>query len=111
MRKLLLSLSLFMAACSHPADSSRSSTEAISRQYDIPAGMSVVEYSPDGYFIRLSSARRATTAMIRTLYMTLSDRFDRIDLCVDSAHERGDEYLSIIGNTVFDYENDNIYPL
>ena len=77
----------------------------------IPAWFSVVEKQPDGYFIRLSSAERATPSAIRSLVDTLSGKFDRIDLCLDVAHERGDEYASIIGSQVFDYENDNIYTI
>lgn len=77
----------------------------------IPAGFSVVEKQPDGYFIRLSSAERATPSAIRSLVDTFSGKFDRIDLCLDVAHERGDEYASIIGSQLFDYENDNIYTI
>lgn len=77
----------------------------------IPAGFSVIEQQPDGFFIRLASAERANQSTIRTLADTFAGKFDRVDLCLDVAHERGDEYASIIGYQVFDHENDNIYSL
>ncbi len=77
----------------------------------IPAGFSVIEQQPDGYFIRLASAERASAATIRSLADTFNGKFDRVDLCLDVAHDRGDEYASIIGYQVFDHENDNIYSL
>ncbi|WP_289769216.1 hypothetical protein [Muribaculum intestinale] len=77
----------------------------------IPVGFSVIEHHPDGFYIRLTSAQRATPAIIRSIADTLADKFDRIDLCLDVAHERGDEYASIIGSQVFDYDNDRILSL
>ncbi|MBD5258442.1 MAG: hypothetical protein HDS52_07135 [Barnesiella sp.] len=77
----------------------------------IPTGFTVVEQSPAGYFIRISSPERVTSGAIHSLCRAFDGRFDRIDLCLDDAHERGDEYASIIGNKVFDYDNDTIYSL
>lgn len=77
----------------------------------LPAGFSVVESHPEGYFIRISSVRRADATIIRELAGMFDGRFDRVDLCLDVAHERGDEYVSIIGSQVFDYDNDQILSL
>lgn len=115
MHKLLIILTLSMAACNHSAEISKPSpqpvTLASSRGFSLPSGYAVVEQSADGYFIRLSSAERASVATIRELAESLSGKFDRVDLCLDVAHERGDEYLSIIDGKVFDYANNNIYSL
>lgn len=57
------------------------------------------------------SAERVGASEIKATADSLSGQFDHIDFCVDIAHERGDEYLSIIGNKVYDYSADNIYLL
>lgn len=111
--KLSILLALAFISCEQSSkltDSVATPTAAVVAD-SIPAGFSVVEKQPDGYFIRLSSAERATPSAIRSIVDTFSGKFDRIDLCLDVAHERGDEYASIIGSQVFDYENDNIYSL
>lgn len=117
MHKLFILIPIALAACGHRSDVAESTetsealTETVSSVSSIPTGFTVVERSTDGYFIRLASAERASSATIRTLGAALSGPFDRIDLCLDAAHERGDEYLSIIGGMVYDYEYDLIYPL
>lgn len=111
--KLSILLALAFISCGQPSklpDSVATTTAAVVAD-SIPAGFSVVEKQPDGYFIRLSSAERATPSAIQAIAATFSGKFDRIDLCLDVAHERGDEYASIIGSQVFDYENDNIYNI
>ena len=110
MHKFLLILTLSLAACSHRADDSQPSASEPTA-VTAPAGFSVVEQSPRGYFIRLASAERVDISTIRTVVASLSSSFDRIDFCIDAAHERGDEYASVIGGNLFDYENDNIYTI
>lgn len=110
MHKFLLILTLSLAACSHRADDSQPSASEPTA-VTAPDGFSVVEQSPRGYFIRLASAERVDISTIRTVAASLSSSFDRIDFCIDAAHERGDEYASVIGGNLFDYENDNIYTI
>ena len=111
MHKLFIILAFSLAACVNSVDKAKQSPEMEYQTLALPAGYTVVEQSPDGYFIRLASAERADAATIRAIADTYSDKFDRIDLCLDVAHERGDEYTSIIGHQVFDHENDTIYSL
>lgn len=113
MHKLFFILFLSLAACGKTADNaptepSSPTATAPSSLSAMPAGFTVVERSSDGYFIRLSSAERASSATILELADSLSGKFDRVDLCLDVAHERGDEYLSIIDGKVYDYENNRI---
>lgn len=109
---LFISLSLLVACSSgQPERDSSPYPEAVCGAVSVPAGFYVVEQSPYGYFIRLSSPERASVSALHALAESLSGAFDRIDLCLDASHERGDEYLSIIAGKVYDYENDNIYPL
>lgn len=111
--KLSILIVLALVGCSQPAKRPESSTQSQASvvSVSIPAGFSLIEQQPDGYFIRLASAERASRSTIRTLADTFHGKFDRVDLCLDVAHERGDEYTSIIGYQVFDHENDNIYSL
>lgn len=110
MHKFFLILTLSLAACSHRTDDSQPSTSEPTFA-SAPAGFSVVEQSPRGYFIRLASAERVDASTIRRVAASFSSSYDRIDFCLDSAHERGDEYASVIDGQVFDYENDNIYTI
>lgn len=105
-----------LAACGNSADMTTSAptfatASAATHSSSLPAGFMVVEQSSDGYFIRLASAERASSGTIRELADSLSGTFDRVDLCLDVAHERGDEYLAIIDGKVYDYENNRIYSL
>ncbi len=114
MRKLFILMALAMAACSNPADIAKSvpaSAVATTASPAMPAGFTIVELSPDGYFIRLASAERASGNTLRNLADSFAGSFDRIDLCLDTARERGDEYLAIIDGKVYDYENNLIYYL
>lgn len=112
-QKLSILLALALVGCSQSNELSGSSAQphAAVASESIPAGFSVIEQHPDGYFIRLASAERASAATIRSIADTFNGEFDRVDLCLDITHERGDEYASIIGFQVFDHENDNIYSL
>lgn len=113
LRKLSILLALALVGCSQPAERAKvtAQTQAATVSVPIPVGFSVIEQQPDGYFIRLASAERADNTTIHTIADTFYGKFDRVDLCLDVAHERGDEYTSIIGYQVFDHENDNIYSL
>lgn len=109
---LFISLSL-LAACSSGGPERDPSAYPVAGcgAVSVPAGFRVEEQSTDGYFIRLSSPERASAGALHALAESMCGAFDRIDLCLEASHERGDEYLSIIGGKVYDYENDNIYPL
>lgn len=111
MHKLFLSLMLFLAACSDSAERTAPAAGSVATCSNLPSGLSVVEQSPNGYFIRLASAERVPASVIKATADSIGGEFDRIDFCLDVAHERGDEYISIIGYQVFDHENDNIYTL
>ncbi len=54
------------------------------------------------------SAERVPVSVIKATADSIGSEFDRIDFCLDVAHERGDEYLSIIGSTVYDHSADEI---
>ena len=108
--KLFILLMSTFFGCAQPSDTLSHSSDGLS-SVSLPAGFSVFEQHPDGFYIRLTSAQRATPAIIRSIADTLADKFDRIDLCLDVADERGDEYASIIGSQVFDYDNDRILSL
>ena len=115
MYKLFIPIAFLLPSCRNSADITKPApatvSNPISRIASLPDGFTIVEKSPDGYFIRLSSSERASLGTIRQLADSLSGIFGRIDLCLDVAHERGDEYLSIDGGKVFDYENNRIYKL
>lgn len=113
LHKLSILFALTIVGCSQSAErpSSTTTSQAAIISVQLPAGFSVIEQQPDGYFIRLASTERASSATIRALAATFNDTFDRVDLCLDVARERGDEYASIIDSQVFDHENDIIYSL
>lgn len=108
MHKLFLSLALFLAACSDSAERTAPAAGSVASCSNLPAGLSVIEQSPNGYFIRLASAERVPASVIKATADSIGSEFDRIDFCLDVAHERGDEYLSIIGNTVYNHSADEI---
>ncbi len=111
-KSILLLLLLALSACTPSAERSISTyanPNTVVVAYTMPQGITVSEYSPSGYFIRLSSPERPSLTTIAELASNLSEQFDRIDFCLDSAHERGDEYLSVIEGKVYDHENDKIY--
>lgn len=107
MRKLLIFIAILMSAC---GISTPSADDTLCSQH-LPAGFSIVEQGNDGSFIRISSPQRASSAAIDELAATFGSKFDRIDLCFDTATDRGDEYLAIIDSKVYDYENNRIYSL
>lgn len=116
MHKLFIILTLTLAACGKTADTPTfaptfATVAHPSPLTSLPPGFTVVEQSPNGYFIRLASAEHASSGTIRELATSLTGSFDRVDLCLDVAHERGDEYLSILDGKVYDYENNRIYSL
>lgn len=112
LNKLTILLALTLAGCTQsverPAAQSQTASVAC---VSLPSGFSLVETHPQGYFVRVASSERASIGMIRTIAETLSGQYDRIDLCTDVAHERGDEYASIIDGKLYDYENDHISTL
>lgn len=109
MHKLTSILALFKTACTNLTYRRTPTDSLVSGVSGAPYGFKVVEMSPKGYFIRLTSPERASKSKISVIAEKYSGKFDRIDLCLDVAKERGDEYVSVIGNQVYDYENDNIY--
>jgi len=112
--KFLSILSLFSLFGCAKSDRATTAAPALDRGVDalaLPAGFSVVERQPQGYFIRLASSERAPVGTIRTIAASLDGRFDRIDFCLNTSHERGDEYASVIDDKLYDYENDNITRL
>lgn len=116
MHKLFIIMTLTLAACGRTTDTGTyaptlATAAAPSSSSSLPAGFAVVEQSADCSFIRLTSADRASSLAIRELAEALSDTFGRVDLCLNVAHERGDEYLAIIDGKVYDYENNRIYSL
>lgn len=111
MLKYLTILSLCaLAGCAKPWHNQEKQPEAVisPSSLTIPAGFSVIEQQPQGYFIRLASSERASVATIRTIATSVDGAFDRIDFCLDAAHERGDEYASVIDGKLYDYDNDII---
>lgn len=106
--KLIL-LSLVLCACSQ-VNREPATTKPIEvvETIAIPQGFTIIEQNPNGYFIRIASAHMATNCEIRMLAETLIGDFDRVDLCVDFASDRGEEYGAIIGSQYFDYINDEI---
>lgn len=108
-------LALVLLGCtSSPGPSQRlSSAEPVSeaQTLTLPSGFFVIEQQPDGYFIRVSSSGAASLSDVQAVAAAVGDRYDRIDFCTSNAHGRGDEYLSVIGHTVYDYANDVIFPL
>lgn len=117
MHKLFIIIALSLTACNNAVDmrSDRepytATLQSASIHSSLPAGFTVVEPNTDGTFIRLASAERASSGTIRELADSLSGSFARVDLCLNVAHERGDEYLAIIDGKVYDYENNRIYSL
>lgn len=77
----------------------------------LPDGVKIVEQQPDGYFVRVATTERVGTSTIRAIATALAGRYDRIDLCIESAHERGEEYASVIDGKLYDYTNDKITAL
>lgn len=111
MNKLILSITLLLAACSDSAEYRTPEPISIEKCANLPMGLTVVEQSPYNYFIRLSSSERVPATVIRATVDSLAGKYDRIDFCTDDAHERGDEYASVIGNQIFDHYNDVIYSI
>ena len=54
------------------------------------------------------SAERVPVPVIKATADSIGSEFDRIAFCLYVAHERGVEYLSIIGSTVYDHSADEI---
>lgn len=104
LHKLSILIALALVSCSQPTERHQkpAQSDAVTEAVSLPAGFTIIEQQPDGYFVRLASAERASSGTIRELAVELTDKFDRVDLCLDVAHERGDEYASIIRNQVFD---------
>lgn len=84
---------------------------AVAQTLSLPAGFSVIEQQPDGYFIRVASSSTASLVEVKSVAAAVGSRYDRIDFFAAASTARGDEYLSVIGSTVYDYENDVIFSL
>ena len=108
---LLFAFSLLFYSCSNPTVQDNTTSTSRFTHVEGLNGFKIVEQHPDCLFIRISSPNRATRKQFKDAFDALSSNFDRIDFCTDVAHERGQEYASIIGNQIFDFENDCIYNL
>lgn len=99
-----------LAGCAQPGPYQEKQPEAVisDPKLPLPAGFTVIEEQPQGYYIRLASSERASAGSIRTIVASVNGAFDRIDFCLDASHERGDEYASVIDGKLYDYENDII---
>lgn len=73
--------------------------------------VTVVELNPAGNFIRLSSPKRLNDSTLRRVALEYLRNYERIDFCIDSATERGCEYISAAGCTILDYSTGLIIPL
>lgn len=116
MNKIAILFTLALMGCSHAPREQKektvtAETVAIVQTTALPEGVKIVEQQPDGYFVRVATAERAEDCTIRAIATALAGRYDRIDLCTDVAHERGDEYASIIDGKLYDYANDQITAL
>lgn len=116
LNKLTILFTLALVGCtavSEPKVTSASpSVDVVSVEtVSLPEGFTIVEQQPQGYFVRVASSERASVSTIRTIATSLDGKFDRIDLCTFAAHERGDEYASIIDGKLYDYANDKITTL
>lgn len=60
--------------------------------------------------IRIYASKKATKSQIKEIANALSE-YDRIDLCTESKHERGDEYGAIMGKTYINYLTGEISEL
>ena len=115
LNKITILFLLAAVGCTSPGEHKETTpatekTTAVST-VTLPDGFSIVEEHPLGYFIRVASSERATKGSIQTIATSLAGKFDRIDLCTVGAHERGDEYASIIDGKLYDYVNDQITAL
>lgn len=110
---ILFALAL-MGCTTSPMEREQATTAepvAVAQTLSLPSGFSVIEQQPDGYFIRVASSSTASLTEVQSVVAAIGSRFDRIDFCTASACDRGDEYVSVIGSTVYDYENDIIFSL
>lgn len=110
MHKLFKFFSVLFASCSSSGSQSTEVSSEPDSFVDIP-GISIVEQSSKGLFIRLSSPGELSAADVKAIVKYYNGRFDRIDLCVDDAKDRGEEYLSVSESTVFDYRSNTIVKL
>ena len=108
MRKLFKFISLLLSSCTASVQHSAIDTSAEDDHSDTPLGLTVIEQSPKYLFIRLSSPEQLSASDIQTVVQHYNGRYDRIDFCLDSSHERGEEYLSISDSTIFDHRTNSI---
>lgn len=115
LHKLTILIAVALAGCTqsveHDSAQPMPAPKAVVDPATIPAEFSIIEQHPKGYFIRVASPVRASVGSIQKVASALGSKFDRVDLCTFSAHERGDEYASIIDGKLYDYENDKILSL
>lgn len=76
-----------------------------------PTAISVIEESPSGLFVRLSSPDKVTRAQLLDAVARYAQEFDRIDFCLSGNTAHGQEYISVIGGVVFDHDADQCYTL
>lgn len=113
-KHLTIILALVLMGCtSSPMRQNPTASAAVpvAQTLSLPAGFSVIEQQPDGYFIRVASSSTASLVDMQAVADAVGSRYDRIDFCVAGENDRGDEYLSVIGRTVYDYANDEIFSL
>ncbi|WP_290393389.1 hypothetical protein [uncultured Duncaniella sp.] len=113
LNKLTILFTLALVGCTAASDHKEASAPpsadvASVESLSLPEGFTIVEKQPQGYFVRVASSERASVSTIQTIATSLDGKFDRIDLCTFAAHERGDEYASIIDGKLYDYVNDKI---
>lgn len=114
-KHLTLVLALALMGCtSSPMSSEQATTAepvAVAQTLPHQARSSMIEQQPDGYFFRVASSSAASLVEVQAVAAAVGSRYDRIDFCTAATPGRGEEYLSVIGTTVYDYENDVIFSL
>ncbi len=114
-KHLTIILVLALMGCTsspmQPKPTASAEPVSMAQTLSLPAGFSVIEQQPDGYFIRVASSSTAPLVDVRAVADAVGTRYDRIDFCTAGEYGRGDEYLSVIGRTVYDYANDEIFSL
>lgn len=111
MHKLsIATLAIIISGCSYQPISPTSTDEA-TKPDSLPSGFAVVDRDPNGYYVCLASTDRATPGAIDSIAKAFGDKYDRINICLEPASQRGEEYIAIIGDQIFDYTTDHIYSL
>lgn len=69
------------------------------------AGIVVTVVEQNENFIRFSTPKKLTKKEIKSIINKISSIWNNIQICVEPKTERGDEYVSYIEPTIFDYDN------